>query len=195
MALDLLVAFNSLRRVVGAPAPFDGEREHLRQHRDGAVGAVGCALRDLPVQIVNVTEGDRMNLEMLHGWQHVVVDDRQIVPLRRRPLLGQMLFLEPAGEVRDRLCIAIGLNLSHRIITAVDTLLQALGFLPGRRNRPILDAADRLAALTAALGPVVEDEGAGAGGSHPNAEAFHLVVIGHPVAGSRQREALHDAVG
>ncbi len=48
-----------------------------------------------------------------------------------------MLFLEPAGEVRDSLGAAVGFNLRHWVFAAVDALLEVLGFLPSGPAFPI----------------------------------------------------------
>ena len=154
----LRVAGDPLGRVVRAHLPADGEAEHRGHHRQHAVGADRRALGDLGVQPLNVLELDRRYLHLAERGQDVVRDDRPVIDLRVRPLLGDVLLDEPGAQIGHGRRGAIRNMLANGIAPAVNVALERLGLLARGRNRPVRERADGVATLEAiGLAPVIQD--------------------------------------
>src|SRR5262249_46608367 len=151
--------------------PAHREREHLRDHDyDPVSGDRAAGLGDLTVKSVDVTPGDGRHLLAPERRADVTIDHAAIVALRLRPLAGKMLVDEPIDQLVDRRGRPCGRDLLQRIMTLVDEPLEPAGLLAGAGGAPIGRVADRIAALAASMGAVVQNESAMAGRSHAHAE-------------------------
>src|SRR5262249_30674672 len=131
----------------------------------------------------HIGERHRRYLRIAECGQDVGADLLAVVALRRRPLARDVVGEEALAEVGHRGSGAGGFLFADGIGTAVDLALEPLGFFGCRRGRPVGERADGDAALLAIeLAPVVENEGASAGGGDANAEAADGVVPGDLVA-------------
>ena len=84
--------------------------------------------------------------------------------------------------------VAVG-DVSHFVVPELRR------FGPCSFDGPARERADRVAALSAGFGPVVEDNGASARSGDTTAEALYRGVVLNAVAGSRGGEVLDDLVG
>ena len=194
-SMVLPVALDALARVRFAHAPAHREREHLRHDRDAAVGGIRrAAARDLPVQRVDVGEGDVGDLGVLAEVRADVVVERAPVLLRRDLALArQVLGLEPVDQFGDRRRVALGLLVGERIAAA--SISRRSSFALARAA--VVPQSGMLAdgeAAVAAPDVVVQDEGPHALGRDADAEAPGLAVEGDRVALLRWLEFFDDGV-
>jgi hypothetical protein len=86
--LVFMVTLDALDRVVDEPLPPDRLREQLRRDGGHPIRDVGAALRHLPMQTVDIGEGDIGDFDVLEGGADIGLDGAAIVVLSRRSLNG-----------------------------------------------------------------------------------------------------------
>src|SRR4029077_4182478 len=79
-AAMLDVALDADARIVVSHVPADGEREHLRQNGDNAIGAVRMSsFGNSLVQAIDILEGDVRYLQMLERWADMIVEHAPVI--------------------------------------------------------------------------------------------------------------------
>ena len=143
----------------------------------------------LPVQRVDVAEGDLGHLEVPERRPDVVRQHALVIARGARPLAREMFALEAVGQLVHGGCRPRVLDVGQGITALIDNMAQPLGLGAGIGRRPAVAAANGDPALAPALGQVVEHEAPGARAGDARAEARHLVVVVNLVAIGRRRQA------
>ena len=177
----------------GPQAPQLGEIEHLGEDLQAAVGLVG----HVPVLVVEAGDflaadlGDRPVAE--EGEDELLEAPPVLLLRRGLEVHGDVLGIEPGGEILHRHRVAAGIALGQRI----DALAQGGEVLDRHRARLLrrhdVDVAQHHPPRPAA-GAILQNEALAAGRHHPDAEAGDVVVPGDVVDFSR-RQRLDRAFG
>src|SRR5262245_20444834 len=101
MPLALLVALNAFATIIKTPAPTNRKAEHLRQHRERAVGIDRSARAELVVPTINLGMGDRRDLRPAENGQDVGGNLILVDSLRRGAFAWQVILLETLAQVGD----------------------------------------------------------------------------------------------
>ena len=183
-------------RIVGAPFPLDGQREHLAQHLARAVGPdrggleplefaraiIGLGLAGARATLCYEIEEPR-NVGLGNLGHQLVAPDRFVHLSKHRSLVGGIVFREfwqvfgdVAGDhVLDARRSAKLLSRRQGVKALIDGAAQFLGTFACSGHAPIRPAPDGHAALPPGMA-VVDGESSRARGLNPGGKADHLGI-------------------
>src|SRR4029077_17627122 len=93
-------------------------------------------------------------------WEDPSIHEALIAGMGARPVSSLGILQESLAQVRNRLGVPAGLDVGHRVFTAVDALLERFGLLPRGAGAPVGECPDGVAPLAANASPVIQHEGA-----------------------------------
>ena len=118
MSLLLVISADAFDRVVSAPAPLEGQVEHLREQGENPIGLIGTILHR-GMQALDLASAHRGHLLRSKLWQDDVVEHRPVVPHALRPLLGAGILLEVVRrEVSHGRRLPLGPTLGDGVLPA-----------------------------------------------------------------------------
>ena len=191
------VALDPFDRIGLAHAPLDGERKHLGQQRNGAVGGVGrAALGDLAVEGVDVLESDIGHLGVL-AEVRLDVQLQQVAVFEggAGALLRKVLRPEALDQVEHSGRGALVLDVTERVAAVLNLTPKFARPVTGLRRPPHRSIADGERALPSRPGRVSQDEPAVRISGDAGTEAGNVGIDGDGLALLGKWKPPHDGVG